>query len=246
MLDEQAIIHETTKHKRGFSYLNAMFAARHHKVLWKPVKNSCVMIIIAFLIFHGLASIMTPYFESHIGSLPQVQFLFLLILMFTHRGSVFCEALFFNCDHSMLTYRFYRMPKAILKNFWLRFRTLWFMNVWPMLLLMILVISLNLRFHIGFNKDWLLLLFSMLSLNTLLGFHHLFLYVIFQPYSAQMEIKNYTMIIVQSLFSYLVIMSAEIPNTIMAYLIIGITLIYMSLGSGIIYYYAPKTYRLKS
>lgn len=47
---------------------------------------------------------------------------FLFIMYAINRGTTYTRALFMNCDHSMLTYSFYRKPSFILHLFWIRLR----------------------------------------------------------------------------------------------------------------------------
>ena len=49
---------------------------------------------------------------------------FLFVMYLVNRGTTFTQALFINCDHSMLTYAFYKKPGTILKLFWIRLREL--------------------------------------------------------------------------------------------------------------------------
>lgn len=48
-----------------------------------------------------------------------------------NRGSIYTQVLFMNCDHSMLTYPFYKKPAFILKLFQIRLRELIKMNLPP-------------------------------------------------------------------------------------------------------------------
>ncbi len=47
---------------------------------------------------------------------------FVFIMYMINRGTSFTQALFMNCDHSMLTYSFYKKPEFILKLFRIRLR----------------------------------------------------------------------------------------------------------------------------
>ena len=45
---------------------------------------------------------------------------FVFILYAINRGTGFTQALFMNCDHSLLTYAFYKQPKFVLRLFQIR------------------------------------------------------------------------------------------------------------------------------
>lgn len=62
---------------------------------------------------------------------------FVFIMYMINRGTVVTQAMFMNCDHSMLTYRFYRTPKVILALFKERLKTLIGINLIPALVIAI-------------------------------------------------------------------------------------------------------------
>ena len=47
---------------------------------------------------------------------------FAFIMYLINRGTSFTQALFMNCDHSLLTYSFYKQPGFVLKLFQIRLR----------------------------------------------------------------------------------------------------------------------------
>lgn len=62
-------------------------------------------------------------------------------MYFLNTGKVVTNAMFMNCDHSMLSYRFYRQPNTLLSLFKERLKTLIILNLIPALT-MSLVISI--------------------------------------------------------------------------------------------------------
>ena len=52
-----------------------------------------------------------------------------------NRGTAYTQAMFMNCDHSMLTYRIFRTPKVILGLFKERLKTLMIYNMVPALVI---------------------------------------------------------------------------------------------------------------
>src|SRR5699024_1447920 len=53
---------------------------------------------------------------------------FTFIMYAVNRGTGFTKALFMNCDHSLLTYSFYKQPRFILKLFRIRLREIMKIN----------------------------------------------------------------------------------------------------------------------
>ena len=56
---------------------------------------------------------------------------FVFVMYILNRGTTVTQAMFMNCDHSMLTYRIYRTPKVILGVFKERLKTLILINLVP-------------------------------------------------------------------------------------------------------------------
>ena len=101
------------------------------------------------------------------------------------------QAMFMNCDHSMLTYRFYRQPEAILKLFKARLKTLVKINLIPAL---VLACGLPFLLFVTGGTDnplnYALLFVSILAMAVFFSVHHLVLYYLLQPYNVHMESKK--------------------------------------------------------
>lgn len=140
------------------------------------------------------ASLIFPVFadgsrELLLSNLPlSVFFMYLL-----NRGTGFTQALFINCDHSLLTYSFYKQPGAILKLFRIRLREIMKINLLPALVIgcgMALLL-----FTSGGTDDWLnyvVILVTIPVQSMFFSVHYLVLYYLLQPYNAGTEIKSGT------------------------------------------------------
>ena len=110
------------------------------------------------------------------------------------------QAMFINCDHSMLTYTFYRIPKNILKLFQIRLREMIKINLLPTVILgggygIALIIGGG--FH---QLPYALIAFvSLISMSVFFSTHYLILYYLLQPYNAYTEMKNPVYSIIVSL-----------------------------------------------
>ena len=56
---------------------------------------------------------------------------FVFIMYAINRGTGFTQALFMNCDHSLLTYSFYKRPAFVLRLFSIRLREIIKVNLLP-------------------------------------------------------------------------------------------------------------------
>ena len=123
--------------KKGFEYLNAVFINRHKRLLWKPVKRVCAICIllvaagIGAMLYLDDAGFRKDTAELLLKNLGMSTFWMYLI----NRGMGYTQALFMNCDHSLLCYPFYRKPKAVLELFTIRLREIIKINLPPALIL---------------------------------------------------------------------------------------------------------------
>lgn len=126
-----------TSKKTGYAYLHDLFIKRHSRVLAKSVKRITICVLIA-LAASILACLIIPEAKKQINEL-MLTFLpyFLFVMYFINRGKVITQVMFMNCDHSMLTYRFYRQPKAILSLFTARLRFIILINLIPAIVIAI-------------------------------------------------------------------------------------------------------------
>lgn len=234
--------------KHGYDYLNDIFLKRHRKLLTVSairlsVFLSGILVLLIILVFvnQEVANVVNRFLMN---LLPY--FVFILYLM--NRGSVITQAMFFNCDHSMLAYRFYRQPNAILSLFQSRLKLLVSINLMPASLLAFGLPVL--LFLSGGTEQWinyLLLPISIFAMSVFFSIHHLVLYYLLQPYNINMEQKSHTYALAGSI-TYIVcylFIRLHMPTLIFASLTIVFCVIYTILALYLVYRFAPKTFHLK-
>ena len=106
-----------TSKKIGFEYLNELFIKRHHKILWKSTKYISIVCLCLFAVIIYLIQIFSEVKTEVNGLLMNSLPYFLFIMYAINRGMSYTQCLFVNCDHSLLTYSFYKKPKFILDLF---------------------------------------------------------------------------------------------------------------------------------
>ncbi len=246
----QAIVADTgiTSHKRGFEYLNELFIKRHRKLLWRSVER-VALVCTALIAVMLTCCWRIPTFRSGVNeflmrSLPVLVFVMYLI----NRGMGFSRVLFMNCDHSLLTYPFFKQPKNILRLFRIRLREITKINLLPAG-----VIGCGLAlllFASGGTADplnYVVLLLSVPALSVFFSVHYLTIYYLLQPYNAGTEIKSATFQIANTI-TYLVcfyVMQAELPTLVFGALTILFCMLYSIVACILVYKIAPKTFRLR-
>ena len=98
-----------------------------------------------------------------------------------------------NCDHSLLTYSFYKQPKFILRLFQIRLREIMKINAVPAL---VIGIGLALILYATGGTDnplnYVVLIVSILCMSLFFSIHYLTIYYLLQPYNAGTELKSGT------------------------------------------------------
>ena len=234
--------------KKGFAYFNDLFVSRHNKLLTKPVKIQCIVIII-IIVIASIVSIFIPTVHKNLNSMIMNYLPYFVFVMYLlNRGKSLTTAMFMNCDHSMLTYRFYRTPKVILGVFKERLKTLISYNIQPAILIGIgLAILLFLTGGTTNNLNYLILIVSIISMSIFFSVHYLVMYYFLQPYNASTEVKSTTYGLVQSI-TYIVcyyMIEFRLPTLYFGLATIIFCILYSIISLIIAYYIAPRTFKLR-
>jgi hypothetical protein len=237
-----------TSSKVGYQYFNELFMKRHTKLLTKSAKRITLICILLYVIIVAVC-FFSP--EKNMGlnallhsSLPY----FLFIMYMINRGNVITQAMFMNCDHSMLSYRFYRQPKAILSLFVERLRYIIIINLMPASVIALALPSL--LFITGGTDqpvNYILLFVSILAMSVFFSVHTIVLYYLMQPYNINLESKSMAYNIA-NFVTYIVCYYAigeRVPTMIFGSAISLFCLIYVVLAFVLAYKLAPKTFKLK-
>ena len=165
-----------------------------------------------------------------------------------NRSSSVTQAMFMNCDHSMLTYRIYRTPQVILGIFKERLKTLITINLMPAVLIGGgLTLLLYLSGGTENLMNYVILFVSIIAMSIFFSVHYLVMYYLLQPYNVSTEMKSSTYKIVQGLTYIVCWYMIQIRLPILSF---GITAIifcitYCLISLVLAYKYAPKTFKLR-
>jgi len=233
---------------KGYDYLNAIFFARHKKLLEKPIKIRLYIIGAAFVIL-SVIGIVSPGLDKELdkgilGVLPA----FVFIMYFASIGDQVCKAMFYNCDISLLRYGFYRDKAVILKNFKVRLLKLTGLNLVIGGAMSIAFLSFLAIAGVNFTLlDLIYFVASILCLSVFFSVHHLFLYYVFQPYTTELGMKNPFFKIINVVVYLICYGCLQIRNApgFFTLALIGATAVYIILGLTLVYKLAPGRFRVK-
>lgn len=237
-----------TSSKKGYAYFNDIFVKRHKKLLTTAAKKQ-TLILLVILAAAVAATLFNDNMKKSFRFVTESMLPYFVFIMYLiNRGTTITQAMFFNCDHSMLTYNFYRKPKTLLEVFKTRLLTMIKINMIPALVIAAgLPLLLALSGGASQPLNYILLPVSILFMAAFFSLHYLVMYYLLQPYDIHMTSKSHTYSIVSMItyvFCYLFI-KLQMSTLIFSLCVVGFTVIYTLLALFLIYKYAPKTFRLK-
>ena len=238
-----------TSSKKGFEYLNELFIKRHKKILWRSAERITVgvLVIIAAVL---LLFVYVPEAKSAVnGALMNFLPLSLFVMYILNRGTGFTQALFVNCDSSLLTYSFYKRPKFILKLFQIRLREIVKINLLPAAaigggLALLLYVSGGTDNPLNYG----VLFVSVSALSIFFSVHYLTLYYLLQPYNSGTEIKSgtYKLAMWGTYMVCYIFLQMRFPTLIFGAATIVFCLVYCAAASLLVYRLAPKTFKIRA
>ena len=237
-----------TSTKHGFAYFHELFVKRHSKILTKAIKKQSIVVIFIFVIL-TIVVLTNKDIAKKVNAILLVSLPYFVFVMYMlNRGTSLTEAMFMNCDHSMLTYRIYRTPKVILGVFKERLKTLMIINLIPALL-----IGSGLSFLLyisgGTNEtlNYIILFVSIIAMSIFFSVHYLVMYYLLQPYNVNTEIKSSTYSLIQGLtyFVCYFFIGEQLPTFYFGLATIIFSITYSLISLYLVYKFAPKTFKLR-
>lgn len=246
--EDKKIDERKLKNKTGYDLFNTIFFERHKYILFRSAKLMTILLSLVFIITI-IVIFEFPKYNLLINKIVVENIGWLVIVMyFINRGAIVTQAMFFNCDHSMLKFNFYRKPDVIVGLFKRRLSTLMRINLLPTIVIAIAIPTIIfLTGGLPHNFDYLNIFVCTIATSIFFSIHYLVIYYLFQPYNEYMKIKSPTYSIISFItyfISYL-FTKVNINLTIFCTLIIIFTLIYTVVALKLVYKKAPYTFKIK-
>lgn len=238
-----------TSNRKGFEYLNELFIKRHKKILWssaRKISYVCAFLAIGVQVLMHLKPGAKPFVNKMVMTwLPYFAFIMYAI----NRGTSFTQALFMNCDHSLLTYSFFKQPDLVLRLFQIRLREIMKINAAPAL---VISSGLALALYTSGGTDnpfnYAILIISILCMSLFFSVHYLTIYYLLQPYNAGTELKSgtYRLVMIGTYMVCFFLMQQRMPILLFGIATIVFCVLYCIVASILVYRLAPKTFRIRA
>jgi signal transduction histidine kinase len=203
----------------------------------------------AFFAVAVVVYLLMPADEARIVVEPrQILPAFVFVMYMASIGERATRAMFYNCDLALLRYPFYRQKDAVLSNFTVRLRMITRLN----LVIAAAIVAAVVATQFLFGWEWPLLgiasfALAILSLAMFFSVHYLFLYYVFQPYTADLGMRNpfFQAINVVVYMACFLSLQIDSPPSYFTLVVIALTVAYMAVALFLVHRYAPRTFRLK-
>lgn len=244
---DKVIPEKKLKGKKGYDLFNTIFFERHKNIVFRSAKISAILSFL-IVVVTIIVSIEFPNYSKqiHLFLINNISW-FVIIMYFLNKGAIVTQAMFFNCDHSMLTFNFYKEPKVITELFKKRLITLIKINLIPAI---IIAIGLPIILFLtgGINViDYLNIFIFIICTCIFFSVHYLVIYYLLQPYNKDMKMKNpmYSIISAITYFCCYILTKVNINLTLFCILAIIFTISYIFISLILVYKKAFKTFKLK-
>lgn len=234
--------------KSGYDLFNTIFFERHKEILLRSAKNFGLVsflvigvLIILTIVNKDVSLMISNMLENNLGYL-------VIIMYFINRGSIVTQAMFYNCDHAMLTYNFYREPRVLLKLFEKRLWMVVKINLIPALVIAIGIIFL-LYFSSGAGLiNYITIPLFIILLSVFFSVHYLVIYYLLQPFNKDLEMKKPVYSLVSGLTYFIAYILTDVKVSSLIFSISGLifTILYIVISLILVYKFAPKTFKINN
>lgn len=159
------------------------------------------------------------------------------------------QAMYINCDNSLMTFSFFKKSKMIIRLFDIRFKQLVSINILPA---MAMAIGCNLILFATGGQDYpfqYLMIFAICACMCIsYSMYWLSIYYLFQPYTTTASVKGGAYNAAYITFSILmsVIVWIGVRSQILAAIMLVFTVLFVFFARKLVLKRAPKTWRIKA
>ena len=244
---DKEVSQDKIKDKKGYDLFNTLFYERHKEILINSVKKFSLIIVLIYLVVivgsyfdKSVYSVMNSFLHNRLG-------MFVFLMYFINRGAIVTQAMFYNCDHAMLTYNFYRERNVILGLFKKRLISIIKINLIPSILI---GIGNTIMFYISGGTDLITYISSFMFIvmfSIFFSVHYLVLYYLLQPYNKDMQMKKMSYGIASFLtyyFSYVIFFDLVVSTVTLSIISIVFVILYIIIGLFLVNRLAPRTFKI--
>ena len=226
--------------------MNALFFARHRRLIVKPVLRRLLAIGAIGLV--GVAAVFLideEQVRSLSSQLPASLRFLPFVMNFLAIGEMTSRALFYHCDLSLLRYPFYR--KGTFRHFCIRLYRMTGLNLLIGATLSMAVTIVATAAGGVPATDLVLFWGCAMALSVFFSVHHLFMYYMFQPFTTDLNTKNPYYWFVNMAVSALcgVFLFLPVPPVAFTVVVLALALVYTVAALWLVFRFGSRTFRVR-
>ena len=173
----------------------------------------------------------------------------LILIEFADNSFKSTQAMFINCDNSLMTFSFFKQREKIIRLYDIRLKQLIKVNIAPAVICG-LAANLVLFFTGGQDYPFQYLITVLVCVLMSVGYAVIWLslYYLFQPFTTTVKVKSGVYTVVSTVIFVVLSIIVWIPvnSLILAGLLLVHTVLFVFLMRKLVYKYAPKTWKAKA
>lgn len=159
------------------------------------------------------------------------------------------QAMYINCDNSLMTFSFFKQREKIIRLFDIRLKQLIRINIWPALACGLFAVLI--LFNTGgqdYPFQYLLTVLVPVLISVINSMTWLALYYLFQPFTTTVNVKGgaYRVTRIILTFITMIICWITLNTAVLAGVLTVFTVVYVIILRAIVKKYAPKTWKMKA
>ena len=238
----------------GFVLLNNAFFSRHKKLWRKRLWITNLVFVAIIIVLIGLYFFGNT-FNIDIGSIIEEKDqaingigVFLILVYYLNFGETLTNALFYNCDSSLLGYRMYNTGRNVLLNFLQRLKHFIRLHLVQTILFALTITIGLLTFEL--INDYSTLAFVFIAFffgGIFFCIHSLVIYYLLQPYNVDLKMTgiSYSVVNIATYFVVYSFSKATIDIHTLSLTIMIFCGVYFIIASLLVYNFAPLTFKIK-
>lgn len=210
--------------------------------------------LINFFTGHGYADALHPFDENaatlFFRDCASKQLLLMIIpLSIADISFKSTQAMYINCDNSLMTFSFFKQREKIIRLFDIRLKQLIRINIWPALACGLFAVLI--LFNTGgqdYPFQYLLTVLVPVLISVINSMTWLTLYYLFQPFTTTVNVKGGAYRVTRIILTFITIIICWITlNTAILVCVLTVfTLVYVAVLRALVKKYAPKTWKVKT
>lgn len=172
-----------------------------------------------------------------------------LVMYLMHSGLHITQSMYINCDRSLMTYNFFKMPSKIMELFKVRLISIIKINLLPAFTLSVFINFLLFMFGgPTYFGEYMVTTIVVLLISVIQSVSAMLIYYLLQPYTEDKTIRTFTynLVTIGPVIGRIIFCFIPIPSWLFAVILVALTAWYIPFAIKLVNKHAARTWRVRS